>query len=389
MKHLSKILAATLLFLLASPCGIHAQQAEEKADTLTPPPSRNIFKRVISYISDANKPKPAKKFDFSILGGPHYSKSSSFGIGIIAAGIFRRDTTELNRPPAQVSIYGDVSVNGMYKIGVEGSNYLFKDRAKLYYDANFSSSPEHYWGIGYEMNRSDANEVQYRLRKTELHASLLFSVIDPHFYFGPVLNLDLIDAKEMVDPAIWLGQSHRTFTNAMGIAMEYNTRDNDFNASRGAYIHFDQLFAPRFLGNHYAFTLSNITLCNYFSVWKGGVIATRLHTRFTYGDTPWGMMSGLGGSKSMRGYWEFRYNDKCASEVTVELRQHLFRRIGIVAWGGVGEVYGRPADIFKGHPLWNAGVGLRWEFKHRVNVRVDYGIGQDQTGFVFSINEAF
>ena len=32
----------------------------------------SFFRRFLNYFNDANKPKPRKKFDFSIIGGPHY-----------------------------------------------------------------------------------------------------------------------------------------------------------------------------------------------------------------------------------------------------------------------------------------------------------------------------
>ncbi|MDR0733882.1 MAG: hypothetical protein LBF08_07485 [Dysgonamonadaceae bacterium] len=35
------------------------------------------------------------------------------------------------------------------------------------------------------------------------------------------------------------------------------------------------------------------------------------------------------------------------------------------------------------------GIGLRWEFKHNVNLRIDYGFGKQTGGFVFNIGEAF
>ena len=41
------------------------------------------------------------------------------------------------------------------------------------------------------------------------------------------------------------------------------------------------------------------------------------------------------------------------------------------------------------HILPNYGFGYRWEFKKRVNVRLDLGFGKHQTGFIFNINEAF
>lgn len=100
-------------------------------------------------------------------------------------------------------------------------------------------------------------------------------------------------------------------------------------------------------------------------------------------------MSKFGGSYTMRGYWEGRYNDKCSADVTVELRQHIWRRNGLVIWGGIGEVFPKVNGIFRGQILYNFGIGYRWEFKKRINVRLDYGFGRGESGLIFSINEAF
>ena len=37
----------------------------------------------------------------------------------------------------------------------------------------------------------------------------------------------------------------------------------------------------------------------------------------------------------------------------------------------------------------NYGLGLRVEFKHNVNIRIDYGFGKETAGFVFQFAEAF
>lgn len=352
-------------------------------------PRRTIFQKLIDYISESNRKQPAKKFDFSILGGPYYSQDTNFGIGLVAAGTFRRNLADTVAPPTQFSLYGDVSVTGYFKVGVDGSSYFKGDRVWLYYDLYFYSRPDRYWGIGYDSNVNDDNMVKYKRWKARLHAATLFQVLNPNLYVGPVLQLDYVDAKTQPDPQLWRGQKRRTFTDAVGLSIVYDTRDDVYNAYRGVYARIEQLFAPRFIGNQYDFILTEGDFRWYKQLWKGGVLASQMHARLTFGNTPWGEMSEIGGSNSMRGYWEGRYNDKCAADFTLELRQHLFKRFGFVVWGGVGEVFPRVNDMFKGHALWNAGVGLRWEFKHRVNVRVDYGFGQGQSGLEFSINEAF
>lgn len=61
----------------------------------------------------------------------------------------------------------------------------------------------------------------------------------------------------------------------------------------------------------------------------------------------------------------------------------------MAAWVGAGVVYPDFKHLQMRRVLPECGIGYRWEFKKRVNVRVDFGLGKHSTGFVFSINEAF
>ena len=102
------------------------------------------------------------------------------------------------------------------------------------------------------------------------------------------------------------------------------------------------------------------------------------------------MLAALGGSARMRGYYEGRYRDKNLIETQIELRQHIWRRNGIAVWVGAGNVFPSFSGFKWGLTLPNYGIGYRWEFKNRVNVRLDYGFGKKgQSGFLFNINEAF
>jgi outer membrane protein assembly factor BamA len=103
----------------------------------------------------------------------------------------------------------------------------------------------------------------------------------------------------------------------------------------------------------------------------------------------------MGGSSRMRGFYDGRFNDRNMITFQAELRQNIWRRIGATVWGGAGNVF-ESFDTFRwNQTLPNYGIGLRWEFKKRVNIRIDYGFGRkDNFGrmihsFMFQINEAF
>lgn len=91
----------------------------------------------------------------------------------------------------------------------------------------------------------------------------------------------------------------------------------------------------------------------------------------------------------MRGYYGGRYMDCNQITAQLELMQHIYSRIGCVVWVGDGTVFQSFNKMELKHILPNYGLGLRIEFKHNVNLRVDYGFGKDTAGFVFQFAEAF
>ena len=119
------------------------------------------------------------------------------------------------------------------------------------------------------------------------------------------------------------------------------------------------------------------------------MIAADLYAVFNSEGTPWPMLARMGGNQRMRGYYQGRYTDNDMITLQVELRQRIWRRIGCTVWGGAGNVFPSLDRFDWSHTLPNYGVGLRWELKKRVNVRLDYGFGKKTSGFLLSINEAF
>lgn len=97
------------------------------------PKNKSFFKKFIDYFGDANKNKKNKKFDFSIIGGPHYSTDTKFGLGLVGAGLYRMDRNDTILPPSNVSLFSDVSTVGFYLIGIRGNNLFPKDRFRLNY----------------------------------------------------------------------------------------------------------------------------------------------------------------------------------------------------------------------------------------------------------------
>lgn len=360
------ILTFHLIIVLLS---LSALEANADNDSISV--RHNLVERIIGYFADANKPKADKQFDFSIIGGPHYSSDTKLGIGLVAEGLYRHNIADTVTPPSNVDIYGDVTITGYYKLGIRGHHIFPEEKWRMNYNVYFESNPDKYWGIGYDNADNPDNETDFMCWQSRLLVDMLGRVA-PSLYIGPQLQVEYVNGHDIHNPMLWNGMATHTFTDGAGFAAVYDTRDHLTNAYTGVYIRLDQMFYPKFTGNRYAFSSTELTACHYRPLWRGCVMASQIHTRLTYGDTPWGLMSQLGGSYSMRGYYEGRYNDKCCFDLTVELRQRVWRRNGVVLWAGVGEVFPKLSEIEARRLLPNFGIGYRWEFKERVNVRLDF-----------------
>ncbi len=362
--------------------------SSEKVDTVQQV-KKSWMTRFLDYFNDANKNKQHKRFDFSVIGGPHYASDTKFGLGMVAAGLYRTDPNDSILPPSNVSLFGDVSSVGFYMLGVRGNHIAPAGRYRIDYHLYFYSFPSDFWGIGYEMGDNDDNKSDMKRWQAQAEASFLFRVAD-NFYVGPMAAYDYVIGKQIERPELLQGMDKHTWNVGVGVSLVYDNRDNLTNPHRGIYLNLKQMFRPGFMGNDYAFSTTHFRFDAYQRLGKGTILAEDFGANLNFGNPSWGMMAELGGTSSMRGYYEGRYRDKHSLEATVELRQHVWKRNGIVVWAGAGTVFPKFSALRSRQILPNAGVGYRWEFKKNVNVRLDYGFGKSgQSGFLFNINEAF
>lgn len=391
MKHILTILIMMLaLGSYASELSVtDSISSTEKVDTMALRAGKSWVNRILDYFNDSNKNKKHKRFDFSVIGGPHYASDTKFGLGLVAAGLYRTDPNDSILPPSNVSLYGDVSSVGFYMLGVRGNHIAPKGRYRIDYHLYFYSFPADFWGIGYEMGDNDANKSDMKRWQAQAEVSFLFRVAD-NFYIGPMASYDYVIGKHIERPELLQGMDLHTWNVGAGVSLVYDNRDNLTNPHRGIYLNINQMFRPGFMGNDYAFSTTAFRFDAYQRLGKGTVLAEDIGANLNFGNPSWGMMAELGGTHSMRGYYEGRYRDKHSLEATVELRQHVWKRNGIVVWVGAGTIFPKFSALRSKQILPNAGVGYRWEFKKNVNVRLDYGFGKSgQSGFLFNINEAF
>ena len=179
---MTRLLLAALLML----CTVKAEAAAptyELPDTATVQngtPADSVKKKkglinwVLNYLNNTNKNKSNKKFDFSVLPGPHFSSDTGLGLGIIGMGLYRQDRRDTISQPSNVSIFGDITTKSSYTVGIFGTHVFPYDRGRIDYEVAANYFKESFWGIGYEMANNDDNEGTMKRWKIGAKADFLW-----------------------------------------------------------------------------------------------------------------------------------------------------------------------------------------------------------------------
>lgn len=359
------------------------------ADSSLQTGNRGLFSKLAAYFSESNKDRKRKKLDFSIIGGPHYSTDTKFGFGLVAAGLYHSNPADSLVPPSNLSIYGDISTVGFYMAGLKGIHIDSKQQYRVTYSTSFTFFPTKFWGVGYEMGNDNSNESTMNRIGTDGKISFLFKM-GKDFYMGPSLSYSWTKASKPSRPELLKKDAPNSSDIGIGFSVEWDTRDVMTAPHTGFYLSLSQTLRKHLSGNKSFFGTTDFVANIYCPIWNGATLAAQAGGLLQTGQVTWHDMAMLGNSHSMRGYYNGRYRDKNKLEMQIELRQHIYRRNGLVAWVGAGTVFPRFSALHFRRILPNYGIGYRWKFKKNMNVRLDYGFGKSgQSGFIFNINEAF
>ena len=362
-----------------------ASSRKKRSDSAKQNKDGNFWQRTVSGHEDRTF---EQAFDYSLVLFPTYTREGSIGLGGIGAALFRLDRSDSLMPPSDLSLEGNASLRGFFYAGAYGTLYFPGRRSRLYYEVSFSQQNLDFWGICY-----DSCHVRPPVSQTRWNVMALgyydYRVLK-NFYVGAALDFSYNNAVKMADPAYLDGQRPSYILTGIGLSLQYDSRDYAQNPTQGLNLLLRQMVYPSFMGDA-GRTLwrTTFTASYYQRLWRGAVLATELYAECNAKDMPWPLKESVGGYYRLRGYYQGRYMDDNLFSFQMELRQKLFWRVGIAAFGGFGSVFSSFQDWRADQLLPAYGAGLRFEFKHNLNVRLDCGWGREVFGVVFAIGESF
>ncbi|MBY6186422.1 BamA/TamA family outer membrane protein [Marinobacter hydrocarbonoclasticus] len=374
--------------------------ASEATDTAEPSlyeRSQQWFAQLLEDLGADGGFDPDKGIDWSVMPGPFYTPEKSLGIGVSTVGLYLPDRNDTVSQPSSITINGFGSINGSLGIGVESRTFLKEDKYRLFIDAELQDAPDVFYGIGMENGRRAANLVDFELTEYRFKPQAMMRVL-PSTYIGA--GFDLVGTKarevetESPQPRAQGNEGaqfpEKSFSAGPSIHLVHDSRDFILNPSTGMLLQADVVFYDEAFGSDSNYQKVSLNYSDYLALESiPGILAWQLTGEFNHGDVPWDQMATLGGATRLRGYEQGRYRDKQMTLAQVEYRQPLRGRHGMVYWAGVGTLADKVSELGDDKWLHTLGVGYRFEIKQRVNLRLDMGFGNGESGFYFAVNEAF
>ena len=324
-----------------------------------------------------------------------YSPETSLAFG--GGGIVYFKLSDLpNAKSSSITPSFYYTVNGQYDVTIIPEFFLMDDKLRVWSKLNYSSFFDRYYGVG--NNTAEIENDKYLQDNFQAQVKLQPKLFDERLNIGinyEIRNMSVVDTKGnpyLEDTSLTITGREGGLTSGLGLAIAWDTRDNNFFPSSGG---FYEIYASNFfdfLGSDFEYNKTIIDLRHYFNPTLSHVIAVQAYLLRETDSPPFYDLGLLGGSKLMRGTIMGRYRDKTYYTIQSEYRMPgLVWKFGLILFAGIGDVASSidKITISTVKPTYGFGIRFRIDELEKVEIRMDVGFGKGTSGVYFDINQAF
>ena len=177
-------------------------------------------------------------------------------------------------------------------------------------------------------------------------------------------------------------------SNGLGLAADYDTRDNIRNPTRGRRWVIHNFAYRESLGGDESFDAYSSNFVDFRSFGNQHVLGIQVKGRWTH-NAPLGGYSSL----ALRGYTRGNYLAEHYTHIDVDARFHIKGRWGAAIFAGLGCLYGSISDCNNSEDLYPAiGAGIIYTLKPQAGfvIRAEYATGEgDNSAFYLRLGHPF
>jgi|GEM_PF-3101058 len=364
------------------------KKPKKKAPSAVPAPLTPCCDPKASKLCVSMKPK------FVAIPVPTYNPQLEFSLGVMGMLAYRPIKKDKVSPPWSSAVFAMYTTNNSFAMFTRHEAFWDRDnnRAELTFGGGkfnstfYGTGDQNTAGFGLPLSSAGVMfQPQYMRRVwNRLYLGARYRM----FWNEAVLSPppDDPDAPDFVP--IETNLLHSGF----GAVATFDSRDNRFSPTEGFYVPLNSMFFSTAFGGDDNFANMDLAI-NYYHSWfqKKLILATRGFFTIATADTPAHMKPGVGMGADLRGYAYGRYRNNLFMATQAELRWYFWWKFGAVTWAGIGSTAAGLDQLGNGTVLPSYGWGLRFLAfeEERLVIRVDYGRGDEESQFYFSVSEAF
>ena len=331
------------------------------------------------------------------------AKSTSPSIGAFPI-FFYTDETRLAGGAGMQIVYPGKYEHHTSAIGVVGfytqnKQYIFQISPEIYFKGElykfsgnygYANFPDKFYGIGNNTKKTDEEDYTSRLSNFRpiLQRKIFSNLYAGIQYDYARAKLTKLEAGKLLHNGAIPG-SKGGIVSGIGINVTWDSRNNNLYPSSGSYHQFSAVSYEPALGSDFTFNSYQLDLRHYKSILDQHILAVQSVIALSNGNPPFQMLNQLGAF--LRGYYQSRFDDKNLVAFQIEYRMPLFWRFGLAGFAGFGEVAHEFKNISLKEIKPSTGFGIRFALipEQKVNLRIDFGFGKDDSSFDITINELF
>lgn len=328
---------------------------------------------------------------FKVLPLAYYTPETRIAFEAFA---FYSFYSEGSQRKSNIRLFATYTQNRQYLFILPWQIYSSGDKYFLNGSLDYRKFPEYFYGLGNDTR--ETNRALYEFSAiTLINKSYIKLENDTYLGFslhGQWLTPDFPEGEtifEEINP----GNGGNGYSYlSLGPSFMWDRRDHILSPSSGSFLEFTPAFG---LGkadqNSIYFGTALLDVRDYWKLGENTTWANQFVAQFSMGNVPYRVLPTLGGPLLHRGYYQGRFRDNHLMLLQSELRQHVIGRFGFVVFGSMGRVYPDiRTDLLKNsHLAAGGGLRLRVSKNDRTNVRFDYSLTPDSSGFYIYFAESF
>ncbi|MBE0713894.1 MAG: BamA/TamA family outer membrane protein, partial [Candidatus Aminicenantes bacterium] len=315
---------------------------------------------------EAINSKDAFKAHLIALPFIYYSPETKLAFG--GGGIlnFRAGRNKEQTRASTVWAFGTYTLARQFQIVVKPEIYFERNRFFLSGNLRYERTPQDFFGIGNDMPSTAKESYTPRIMTVQVGVKKKFL---GHLFAGVQYDFEQM-TMENVEPDGLLSSGSLTgsrggLLSGFGISLDWDTRDGVLYPRKGVFFELTADTYGAGTGSDFSFTSLKLDCREYFHVAPDHVLALQAYIRSNSGDVPFHKLAMLGGESLMRGYYKGRFRDKDILAVQAEYRVMVTKRIGVVGFAGLADVFPDFSEFKLKTIKYSVGTGVRYMINKR------------------------